>query len=217
MATNLLIFTTANLHRAAWQALLENQPGIIVTGAAREPIEISSLLTELPTTILVDVLAIRTELVRQLRTSAPEFGLLFVVERYNLEEIVGLLRVGATGFIERDASVSDLARGITAVGRGEVFLPPELATKALVALARGEVVQEWVTISLTDREQDVLNLLAQGLTNKDIAQSLILSVRTVEAHLRNIYSKLGVASRTEAALWAINHDFGQPINNKADK
>lgn len=207
MATNLLIFTTANLHRAAWQALLENQPGITVKGVARETIEISSFLQDKPAIVFVDVLTIHTELIRQLRTSAPECGLLFLVTRYDLEEIVGFLRVGATGFVARNTSVSDLVRGIIAVGRGEVFLPPELASRALVALARGEVVQEGVIITLTDREQDVLNLLSQGITNKEIAQALFLSVRTVEAHLRNIYGKLGVASRTEAAIWAVNHAY----------
>jgi DNA-binding NarL/FixJ family response regulator len=75
-----------------------------------------------------------------------------------------------------------------------------------VALARGEVGQEESSVTLTEREREVLNFLAQGYTNKDIAQSLFLSVRTVEAHLRNIYGKLGVTSRTEAALWAVNHD-----------
>lgn len=60
---------------------------------------------------------------------------------------------------------------------------------------------------LSEREADVLRLLAQGLTNKDIAQTLILSVRTVEAHLRSVYGKLGVRSRTEAALWAVKHGY----------
>jgi DNA-binding NarL/FixJ family response regulator len=130
--------------------------------------------------------------------------LLFLVESYDLGEIVSLLREGATGFIVRDSAVSDLARGIIAAGRGEIVLPQELATRALVALARGEVSQEEPLDTLTEREREVLSFLAQGYTNKDIAQSLFLSVRTVEAHLRNIYGKLGVASRTEAALWAVN-------------
>ena len=63
---------------------------------------------------------------------------------------------------------------------------------------------------LSERETEVLRLLAQGHTNKDIAQALILSVRTVEAHLRNIFAKLGVNSRTEAALWAVQHGYGAP-------
>jgi DNA-binding NarL/FixJ family response regulator len=131
-----------------------------------------------------------------------------LVDSYDLQEIVGLLRAGATGFIAHDSAVADLARGIIAAGRGEIVLPPRMATKALVALARGEGSQEDLSVNLTEREQDVLNILAQGYTNKDIAQTLFLSVRTVEAHLRNIYGKLGVASRTEAAIWAVNHEYG---------
>ncbi len=144
----------------------------------------------------------------KLRLALPDCGLLLLVDSYELKEIVNLLRAGATGFMAHDATVADLARGIIAVGRGEIVLPPEMATQALLALAREKEVPEEITVSLTDREQDVLNLLAQGQTNKDIAQTLFLSVRTVEAHLRNIYGKLNVASRTEAAIWAVNHDYG---------
>jgi VCBS repeat-containing protein len=156
----------------------------------------------------VDIPGIQIDLVNQLRLALPDSGLLFLVDSYDLKEIVSLLRAGATGFMAHDATVANLARAIIAVGRGEIVLPPEMATQALLALARGEEVQEEISVSLTDREQDVLNLLAQGHTNKDIAQTLFLSVRTVEAHLRNIYGKLSVASRTEAAIWAVNHDYG---------
>jgi DNA-binding NarL/FixJ family response regulator len=79
----------------------------------------------------------------------------------------------------------------------------------LATLAGGESVKEGGLIeSLSEREVEVLKFLAQGLTNKDIAQTLFLSVRTVEAHLRNIFGKLGVRSRTEAALWANKHGYG---------
>jgi DNA-binding NarL/FixJ family response regulator len=78
----------------------------------------------------------------------------------------------------------------------------------LVALARGESAAQSLVEPLSEREIEVLRLLAHGSTNKDIAQTLILSVRTVEAHLRNIYGKLGVRSRTEAALWAVKHGYG---------
>lgn len=210
MSTHLLIFAPAELHRAAWQALLEKQPGILVAGLVGGLAELSHFTGLNPTAILVDLPAIQADLVDQLHTAAPNYGLLFLVESYDLAEIVELLRTGATGFISRDSTVGDLSRAIIAAGRGEIILPPELATQALVALARGERELEEPEVSLTEREQEVLNLLAKGQTNKDIAQSLILSVRTVEAHLHNIYGKLGVSSRTEAALWAVNHGFDSP-------
>ena len=83
-----------------------------------------------------------------------------------------------------------------------------IAGRALAAMARGETVGETLVEPLSDRETEVLRLLAQGLTNKDMAQTLILSVRTIEAHLRNIFGKLGVTSRTEAALWATKYGYG---------
>jgi DNA-binding NarL/FixJ family response regulator len=208
MSTHLLIFAPAELHRVAWQVLLERQPGIVIAGVIGGLEEFSHFDALEPTAVLVDLPSIQTDLVAQLHTAALKYGLLFLVESYDLAEIVDLLRAGATGFISRDSSVGDLSRAIIAAGRGEIVLPPELATQALVALARGEREPEEPGVSLTEREREVLNLLAKGLTNKDIAQSLILSVRTVEAHLHNIYGKLDVASRTEAALWAVNHGYG---------
>lgn len=206
MTTQLLIFPTSNLYRAAWQALLEKQPGIVIAGMAGQVADLSRLRWQPPATVLVDVPTIQTDFVNQLLRTVPDGGLLFLVESYDLMEIIDLLRAGATGFVNHDATISELSRGIIAAGRGEIVLPPELATQALVALARGEVVQDRSSATLTEREREVLNLLAQGNTNKDIAQALFLSVRTVEAHLHNIYGKLGVTSRTEAALWAVNHD-----------
>lgn len=206
MTTQLLILAPSKLHQAAWRALLDGQPGLSVVGVSGKVANVSGFQPDPPAVVLVDIPAIQDEMVRELRSQVPDCGLLFLVESYVLEEIVSLLRAGATGFVSHDASLAELSRGIIAAGRGEIVLPQELATKALVALARGEVVKEELSVALTEREQEVLSYLAKGYTNKDIAQALFLSVRTVEAHLRNIYGKLGVASRTEAALWAVNHD-----------
>lgn len=207
MITNLLIFAPSNLRRAAWHALLDQQPGIVIHGAVSDLAEIVGSRPPLPAVILADLPEVQLALVSELHTNMPECGLLFLVESHDLDEIVRLLRAGATGFITYDSSVGDLARAIIAAGRGEIVLPEGLATRALLALARGEVSQAGPSDNLTEREQEVLILLAQGHTNKDIAQSLFLSVRTVEAHLHNIYGKLGVTSRTEAALWAVNHGY----------
>ncbi len=210
LTTRLIVLAPAALHREAWRALLSDQPGIVVAGVAGDASGVATLLQpDQPTAILIDLPALQPELARQLKAVAPDCGLLFLVQSYDLAEMVALLQAGGTGCVSRDDSVGDLARAIIAAGRGEIVLPPALAVRALAALARGEPVAAGLVEPLSEREAEVLRLLAQGLTNKDIAQTLILSVRTVEAHLRSVFGKLGVRSRTEAALWAVNHGYGR--------
>ncbi len=207
--TSLIILASATLYRAAWQTLLADQPDITVSGAAGDISKVSTFMQPgQPTTLLVDLPPPLLPYTEQLKTIAPNLGLLFLVDSYELDQILPLLRAGATGCISRDEPVAELARAIIAVGRGEITLPPSIAARALTALARGESATGDLIEPLSEREVEVLQLLAQGMTNKDIAQTLILSVRTVEAHLRNIFGKLGVRSRTEAALWATKHGYG---------
>ena len=205
-ATQLLIYAPAALHREAWRALLADQPSIVVGGLLANAARLAAFpQTDRPTTLLIDLPVPQFDVIRPLKESHPTLGLLVLVHAYDLAEIVPLLKAGATGCISRDATVSDLARAIIAAGRGELVLPPSIATRALLALARGEPIGSGPIEPFTDREVEVLRLLGQGLTNKDIAQTLLLSVRTVDAHLRSIFAKLGVHSRTEAALWIVKH------------
>ena len=206
--THLFVFSPPALQREAWRALLSNQPGIIISGTLTEPSQITThIRPDQASAILIDLPAPQPEIAHRFRTLAPRCGLLFLVHSYELSTILPLLQGGATGFISRDASTGDLARAIIAVGRGEIVLPPEIAVQSLMALAQGRPVEKEMVDPLSERESEVLSLLAQGFTNKDIAQTLILSVRTVEAHLRAIFAKLGVSSRTEAALWAVQHGY----------
>lgn len=205
--TNLFIFCQANLQRLAWVALLEKQPGITAVFSSSLADLQKNISPGQATAVFVDTPQIDADFVAQLTTAVPDGNLLLLINEYEINAMVTLLQAGVTGFIHRNASVPDLARAIIAVGRGEIVLPPEIASQIMLALAHGGVQEERPLDNLTDREKEVLTLLAQGLTNKDIAQTLILSVRTVEAHLRNIFGKLHVASRTEAAVWAVNHGF----------
>lgn len=208
--TRLLIYAPAALQREAWRALLTDQPGIVLGGALTDPTQLAPLhQPDWPTTLLIDLPTPQVDLIRSLKEIDSNIGLLILVHTYDVAEIIPLLKAGATGCLSRDESVGELARAIIAAGRGEIVLPPTLALQALTALARGEPIGPADPIEpLTDREVDVLRLLAQGLTNKDIAQTLILSVRTIDAHLRSIYGKLNVRSRTEAALWAARNGYG---------
>lgn len=207
--TRLIIFAPTTLQREAWRALLAGQPDIAVVGVASDTRALATLLQPgQPTSILIDLPAPQPDLARQLHGLGPDLGVLFLVQSYDLAQIQPLLGAGAAGCVSRDDTPTDLARAIVAAGRGELVLPPRIAGRALAALAQGKVTGEGAPESLSARETDVLHLLARGLTNKDIAQTLFLSVRTVEAHLRSIFAKLDVHSRTEAALWAVTHGYG---------
>ncbi len=206
--THVIVFAPATLQRQAWRALLSDQPFIDVLETSCHVEVVAPLIRpEETSVVLVDLPGLRIDLAVELRASAPGANLLFLVDNYDLETVLPLLRAGAQGVVGRDDDVSDLARALLAASCGQLVLPPSIARRALTALATGETVVEGLIEELTERETEVLHLLAEGMTNKDIAQTLILSVRTVEAHLRSIYGKLGVSSRTEAALWAVKHGY----------
>lgn len=205
---DIIILAATVLSRAAWQVLLAQQPGLNVWGTASDFSDLAVLTKpDGMAAILLDFPELSLELVQQITTTVPTYGLLVLVNEYDLFQIVSLLQAGAVGILSRNATVPELSRSLIAAERGEIVLPPALAARALAALARGEIHALQSSETLTEREREVLTLLAQGMTNKDIAQSLFLSVRTIEAHLRNIYSKLDITTRTEAVLWAVQHGF----------
>ncbi len=209
-STRVLILSPYVLHRAAWLALLTGQPGIEVAGTFSSLDEIASFQrVPAPCTLLVDVESVQPEFVLKLQTGLPGCGLLFLVQDDQLEEILALLKAGATGVVSRNQETGDLSRAIIAASRGELVLPAKIAIQSLLFLAGNDPAQIGPMEPLTSRENDVLGLLAQGQTNKDIAQTLFLSVRTVEAHMRTIFDKIGVRSRTEAALWAVRQGFAR--------
>ncbi len=207
--TQIIILAPHTLLRAAWQALVGQQPGLAVLATASSSVEFEGVGEPEGAAILLDVGSGQQTQVENLVKALPGVGILVLVDDYDLAEIGRLLGAGATGFLHRNAPVAELARGLIATGRGEIVLPPELAARALAAMARGNLADPLPEPNLTERELDVVRLLARGLTNKDIAQDLFLSVRTIEAHLRSIFGKLGVANRTEAALWAVNRGLGE--------
>ena len=209
-AANVIVLSDWELSALAWQALLEKLPGLAVAAAVTTPEAVPTVkASATDAAVLLDAVPLLPEQVAALAAALPPYGILCLVPTYELDEIVALLRAGAGGVISRNATVVELSLALVAAARGEIVLPPNLAARALTALARGELrSQQEEPQPLTDREGEVLTLLAQGLTNKDIAQSLFLSVRTVEAHLRSIYGKLNVSSRTEAVLWAVQHNVG---------
>ena len=207
--TRVIVLAPTTLRREAWRALLSNQPDIVVAEAVGGIEQLTSLqLPGQPASLLLDVPALHLDLIQQSRNTMPTVGILALVSSFDLAIVLPLLQAGVTGCLSYDDTVGGLARAIIAVGRGELVLPAHMAFHALAALARGENGLESPAGVLSEREVTVLRLLAQGKTNKHIAQTLMLSVRTVEAHLRSIFVKIDVRSRTEAVLWAVKHGYG---------
>ena len=206
--TNFIIYTPRKLHADAWQALLAEEAFLRLIGATESPDQLERWASSAgQMAALVDVLNPTGELASRLSNVTPKPGLLFLVDDYDLETILPLIRAGANGCISRNASRAKLVRALIAVGRDELALPEQVASDVLIALARDRRPRGVLIEDLTDREREVLNQLAMGSTNKDIAQELMISVRTVEAHLRSVYAKLEVSSRTEAALWAVQNGY----------
>jgi DNA-binding NarL/FixJ family response regulator len=128
----------------------------------------------------------------------PEIEVVAMTSFTEADLVHGALQAGAAGYLLKDAD--EVAAAIRAASRGEVHLDPAIAKQ----LTRSLVAPKLRTVdSLTDREREVLVLVAQGLSNQEIADSLVISERTARTHVSNILGKLGVASRTQAALLAI--------------
>lgn len=175
------------LERAGLAALITSLPGLRVIPLDQNP----------PPQVLVWVAG-----TDDIPSNRPDTALLLLTESTNYESLPETV----TGLLSRNESPATLGLAIRQVARGEQYLSPSLATAILEKRQAKSVLTESeksIIDSLTEREHEILNLLAQGLGNKMIASKLYLSVRTVEGHLANIYQRLGVHSRTEAMLMAV--------------
>lgn len=145
------------------------------------------------------------EATRQIKRAAPDVAILALTMHESDEYFFKMLHAGASGYVPKKAAPTDLVSAIRTVHEGGVFLYPSVA-KALVHDYLGRVAEGGARASydgLTDREQEVLRLIADGLSNQEIADKLTISVKTVERHRANIMGKLNLHSRTELVKYAI--------------
>jgi len=146
--------------------------------------------------------------IRKLHSNWPELPLLVVSDAVSPEIVQTLLQAGVSGYIPTNASVDELVRAVYSVGRGERAIHPTILLSLLSHLSNQDQVSGPVALeALSPREREVLSYLARGLCDRDIAQELFISVRTVQTHLSHIYAKLGVHSRIEAALIAVREGW----------
>jgi DNA-binding NarL/FixJ family response regulator len=193
-------------------AFLEKEKDLEVVGEAGNGEEAVRLAKELnPDVIIMDISMPKLngiEATRQIKIFQPSATIL-ILTAYDYEQYVSaLLEAGAAGYLLKDVSVSQLIDAIRAVYRGESMLHPVIARKVLARFRGGGGYGEEGALSLlTQRELDVLTKAAKGLSNKDIAEELFLSVHTVESHLRSIFNKFGVGSRIEVVIQALKRGW----------
>jgi DNA-binding NarL/FixJ family response regulator len=151
------------------------------------------------------------QVTQQLRAQGVTTAILILSVHDDSQTVFGLLESGATGYVLKDEALETLAGAVRAAARGESWFSPAVARKVLRrAIERpSPVPPESSPFILTPRETQVLCLLAQGLDNVAIARRLVVTKRTVQNHVSNVYGKLGVTSRIEAVLYAIRHGLAQ--------
>lgn len=193
--------------RRGLRTFLEIQEDIEVVGEAADGAEGVARTEELrPDVVLMDIKMPGTdgiEALRRLRELDNSAKVLIVTSFTEQRTVVPALRAGASGYVYKDVDPDALAGAIRSVHAGHVLLQPEVAGALLAQEEAGAGTGRGST--LTEREREVLGLIADGRSNREIARALVLSEKTVKTHVSNILMKLDLADRTQAALWAVRH------------
>ncbi|GIW00320.1 response regulator transcription factor [Roseiflexus sp.] len=207
-STRVLIVDDHELARAGLAAVLACEPGIEVVGeadngaaaldfVARHPVDLVMMDLQMP---VIDGI----EATRRIKALHPAIGIIMVTVQARPDALMEALRAGVAGYLLKDASRREIIGAVRQVLRGEAFLNPDLVLQTLRRLAHATPTDDATPIEpLTPREQQVLRLLMQGKTNREIARELIISPGTVKVHVEHIIAKLGVSDRTQAAVRAL--------------
>jgi NarL family two-component system response regulator LiaR len=204
--TRVIIADDHPMFRAGVRERLERlDAGIDVVGEACDGQEAYELAGRLrPDVVLLDIAMPRLngiEATRKIKAEWPEIGILILTVYDDEQYIYALIDAGAAGYLLKTADGSELADAVQRIGQGEAVLAPAVTQKVLRRMAHGgRPIERQASSPLTEREHEVLRLAARGASNKVIARELQVSVRTVHAHMRHIFFKMDVASRTEAVM-----------------
>ena len=200
------------LFRHGIRALLEATPDFEVVGEATTGEEAVSLAASLqPDVILMDIQMPGVngiEAARRIVHTSPHIRILMVTMFEDGASVFTAMRAGARGYVLKDAEKAELLRAIRAVGSGEAIFSPAIATRLIDFFAAPRPVAPQVFPELTEREREILELIAQGQNNTEIARQLVLSPKTVRNYVSNIFSKLQVADRTQAVIRAREAGLG---------
>jgi DNA-binding NarL/FixJ family response regulator len=203
------------LFRRGLEMVLESESDIEVVAEANNGAEAVALATEhVPDLVLMDVRMPASqgvnggiEATQAIKDAVPNTKILMLTISDEEEDLYDAIKAGASGYLLKEISIEEVADAIRSVHAGQSLISPSMASKLLTEFAtmarKDEEKQQMPAPRLTDREMEVLTLVAQGLNNRDIAKELFISENTVKNHVRNILEKLHLHSRMEAVVYAV--------------
>jgi NarL family two-component system response regulator LiaR len=201
------------LVRQGTRELLEQQEDMEVVAEAGDGEEAVRLAAgQRPDVVIMDISMPKLngiEATQQIKARHPATAVLVLTAYDDDQYIFALLEAGAAGYLLKDVQASELIKAVRSVHAGESVLHPVVARKVIHRFAQppSEDTQATALGQLTEREMQVLKLAAKGMTNQEIAQELVIGVRTVQVHLSNVFNKIGVGSRTEAVVHALREGW----------
>lgn len=210
-----LIADDHTIVRSGVRLLLEGEPDIDVVGEALNGKEALELAAELqPNVILMDIAMPEIdglEATRQIKERWPQIEVLVLTMHRSEEYFFEMLRNGASGYVLKAADTEDLVKAVRIVASGEVFLYPSLANR-LVKDYLDQIDRSGDAHSdLTPREEEILQFIVEGYSNKEIAEKLVISLSTIHTHRRNLMSKLGINNRRGLIQYARKHNLLRDI------
>ncbi|MEP6697588.1 MAG: response regulator transcription factor [Pseudonocardiales bacterium] len=199
------------LFRRGLEMVLEQEPDIEVVGEAGDGAQaVQKSIETAPDIVLMDVRMPKgsgIEACRAIKEAVPSAKIIMLTISDEELDLYEAIKAGATGYLLKEISIEEVASAIRAVQNGQSLISPSMASKLLTEFAimvkRGDEKEQVPTPRLTDREMEVLRLVARGMNNRDIAKDLFISENTVKNHVRNILEKLQLHSRMEAVVYAV--------------
>jgi DNA-binding NarL/FixJ family response regulator len=221
VSVRVLLADDQRLVRESLGTMLELLDGIELVGSAADGAEAVALATEQrPDVVLMDLRMPGTdgiEATRQLRERLPETGVIALTTYADDESVLAALRAGARGYLTKDASSEDIRAAIMCVASGSATLDPAVQHHVVAALslvpptpAQPEPAQATLPDDLTPREAEVLVLIAEGLSNFEIAERLYVSPTTVKSHINHLFAKAGIRDRAQAVNYAYRTGLARP-------
>jgi len=202
--------------RAGLKLMLATSDEIEIVGEAEDGTQVVALAAELAPDVVVMDLRMPgldgIEATRQLVTARPDLGVVVLTMFEDDESVFAAMRAGARGYLLKGAEQDEILRGIRAIAAGEAIFGPTIARRVVEHFATGSGSAKAVFPTLTDREREVLELIAAGRGNAAIAHELCLTLKTVRNHVSNIFGKLQVADRAAAIVKARDAGYGSPAS-----